>query len=208
MVPRPTRDQLQAAYGRAIPDRLPDPLRLLMVGINPSLWTAVVGAPFARPGNRYYPALAAAGITDHLIDAAEGLSAEDSAHLDRIGLGNTNLVPVATARADEITDDQLREGAARLVRTVLEHRPGAVAVAGITAYRTAFGERRARMGRQEDWPSRALEVASTAEVRVLEDTPLFVVPNPSGLNAHESVASLARAYREAADAAGMANLGS
>lgn len=103
-----------------------------------------------------------------------------------------------TARADELSDEELREGAARLVRTVVAHRPRVVAIAGITAYRSAFGARRARLGRQAAWPARALDVAGA-----LDATPLFVVPNPSGLNAHATVGSLAAAYREAADAAGM-----
>ncbi|SLM94067.1 mismatch-specific DNA-glycosylase [Brachybacterium nesterenkovii] len=202
MTPRPTPADLEAARDAVVDDLLPDPLRLLIVGINPGLWTGATGAHFARPGNRFHPALAAAGITDRLIDPAEGYAPEDLAHLRAIGLGITNLVRRATARADELSDDELREGAARLVRTVLTHRPAAVAVAGITAYRIAFGERRARAGRQDGWPRRALEEAG-AQAPVLEATPLLVVPNPSGLNAHETVASLAAAYREAADAAGM-----
>lgn len=200
---RPTPADLEAARDTVIEDLLPQPLRLLIVGINPGLWTGATGAHFARPGNRFYPALARAGITDRLIDPAAGYREEDLAHLRAIGLGITNLARRTTARADELTDAELREGARRLVATVGAHRPAAVAVAGITAYRTAFGQRRARSGRQDSWPDTALALAIDEEAEALTATPLFVVPNPSGLNAHESVESLAAAYREAADAAGM-----
>ncbi|WP_153504458.1 mismatch-specific DNA-glycosylase [Cumulibacter manganitolerans] len=200
MTTRPTRADLEAARDAVIDDLLPDPLRLLVVGINPGLWTGATGAHFARPGNRFYPALARAGITDRLVDPSAGYRASDLRHLRDIGLGVTNLAPRTTARADELTDAELRAGAGRLVSTVLRHRPGAVAVAGITAYRTAFGERRARQGRQARWPGTYPEDTQA----VLDATPLFVVPNPSGLNAHATVDSLAAAYREAADAAGMA----
>lgn len=193
-----------------IDDLLPEPLRLLVVGINPGLWTGATGAHFARPGNRFYPALAAAGLTPRRIDPAAGYTPEDLALLEDLGLGITNLARRTTARADELSADELRAGAARLVGTVVEHRPGAVAVAGITAYRTAFSARSARTGRQDGWPEVALEIARARgpeDERVLQGTPLFVVPNPSGLNAHESVASLARAYGEAADVAGMRRSG-
>lgn len=216
MTPRPTPADLKAARDAVVDDLLPDPLRLLVVGINPGLWTGATGAHFARPGNRFHPALAAAGITDRVIDASEGYRDEDLEHLRAIGLGITNLARRATARADELSDDELREGAARLVRTVLDHRPGAVAIAGITAYRTAFEAKKAKPGRQDAWPETARQAARELEgadapdtaLEVLDATPLFVVPNPSGLNAHATVASLAAAYREAADAAGMERFGS
>lgn len=204
MTPRPTPADLEAARDSEVEDLLPEPLRLLVVGINPGLWTGATGAHFARPGNRFYPALAAAGITDHLIDASAGYRADDLAHLHDIGLGITNLARRATARADELTDEELREGARRLVETVIAHRPDAVAIAGITAYRTAFGERRARQGRQAHWPETARACAADdAELAVLDATPLLVVPNPSGLNAHATIPALAAAYREAADVAEM-----
>lgn len=185
---RPRRAELEAAAGRVIDDVLPDPLRLLVVGINPSLWSAATGAHYARPGNRFYPALAAAGITPHVIDATAGYSPQDAALLDRLGIGFTNLVPRATARADELTDDELRAAPARLAAVAEQHRPRVVAVLGLTAYRVAFGERRARAGRQE---------------RTLAGAQVWVAPNPSGLNAHETVASLAEAYAQIALAAGV-----
>lgn len=185
---RPTLAELEAAAGRVIDDVLPDPLRLLVVGINPSLWSAATGAHYARPGNRFYPALAAAGITPHVIDAAAGYSPQDAALLDRLGTGFTNLVPRATARADELRDDELRAAPARLAAVAEQHRPRVVAVLGLTAYRVAFGERRARAGRQG---------------RTLAGAQVWVAPNPSGLNAHETVATLAEAYAQIARAAGI-----
>ena len=182
-----SRSELEGFRDTTVPDLLPDPLRLLFVGINPGLWTAATGAHFARPGNRFYPALHRAGITDSLIDASAGFTDGDLAQLTERGIGISNICPRATARADELTAEELREGAARLDRLVTEHRPRVVAVLGITAYRTAFGLPRAKVGRQSSpWP----------------DTELFVAPNPSGLNAHSSLDDLAAAYREIALAAG------
>ncbi len=186
---RPSRAELRAAYGRTVPDVIGPGIRLLIVGINPGLWSGATGAHFARPGNRFYPALFAAGLTDHLIDASAGLSAADRAHLIDRGIGITNLHPSATARADEVTATQLRDGVARLERLVAEYRPRVVAVAGITAYRTAFRRPRATAGRQAE------DLAGAV---------LWVVPNPSGLNAHETVDSLAAAFADAAVAAGIA----
>lgn len=206
MTPRPTPDDLAAARDRTVEDLLPQPLRLLVVGINPGLWTGATGAHFAHPGNRFYPALAAAGITPTRIDPAAGYAPEDLETLRRIGLGITNLARRTTARADELTREELRAGAARLVDTVVTARPAAVVVAGITAYRTAFAARSARVGRQDRWPASARELAqarSDGDLARLDGTPLFVVPNPSGLNAHETVGTLAAAYAEAARAAGM-----
>jgi TDG/mug DNA glycosylase family protein len=188
---RPTPAELRAAHGRTVPDLVAPGVRLLIVGINPGLWSGATGAHFARPGNRFFPALHAAGLTGHLIDASAGLSEDDRTHLLARGLGITNLHPLATARADEVSAEDLRDGVARLERLVVELRPHVVAVAGITAYRTAFRRPRAAAGRQpED----------------LAGAELWVVPNPSGLNAHETVVSLAAAYAEAASAAGIAPL--
>lgn len=185
---RPSRADLAAARGRTVPDLFGPGVRLLFVGINPGLWSGATGAHFARPGNRFWPALAAAGITAHLIDPAAGLSAKEQRHVLERGVGITNLVGRATARADELSAQELRDGVIRLERLVRAHRPRVVAVAGITAYRTAFRRPAARPGRQP-------EVLARAE--------LWVVPNPSGLNAHETVASLADAYAQAAAAAGV-----
>ncbi|PPI21666.1 mismatch-specific DNA-glycosylase [Rathayibacter sp. AY1B1] len=183
-----TRAELAAFQDRTVEDLLGDDVRLLFVGINPGLWTAATGAHFAHPGNRFYPALVAAGILERAPRVSEGMSAADRAELVSRGVGITNLAARATARADELSAEELREGAQRLVATVGRVRPRAVAVVGITAYRIAFGRRRAVQGRQEE------DVAGS---------PLWVLPNPSGLNAHDTVASLGRAYREPALAAGI-----
>jgi TDG/mug DNA glycosylase family protein len=190
-VPRFTRAELESFYDAEVPDLLPapdQPLRLLFVGINPGLWTAAVQTHFARRGNRFYPALLLAGIIDRSIDAAEGMTDEERDYFRARGIGITNVVRRATARADELSDEELRAGGRRLVETIERTRPAVVAVLGVTAYRTAFGKRDAVVGRQ-------LEPLAGAE--------LWVVPNPSGLNAHETVASLAAAYAEAARAAGV-----
>ncbi|MEL4503411.1 mismatch-specific DNA-glycosylase [Luteococcus sp. H138] len=183
-----TAAELQRFAGRAVPDLLPDPLRLLVCGINPSLWTAATGAHFARPGNRFYPALARAGIISHPFDAADGYRPEDLAELHRLGIGNTNLVARATARADELSRDELRAGATRLASLVAEHHPAVVAVLGVTAFRQAFAQPKAQLGEQP---------------QDLAGARLFVLPNPSGLNAHETIDSLAAQYAEAARAAGL-----
>jgi double-stranded uracil-DNA glycosylase len=189
-----TRAELEAFRGREVDDLVGPGLRLLFVGINPGLWTAAVATHFAHPTNRFYPALAAAGITDYEVDRVAGMSAADRAHLVARGVGITNLVRRATARASELSREELREGGERLLRFVAEHRPKAVAIAGISAYRDAFGERGAALGRQPDTLDSAIRWSDAA---------LWVVPNPSGLNAHETVATLAAAYAAAATEAGV-----
>lgn len=189
-----TRAELDAFRGHEVSDLVGPGLRLLFVGINPGLWTAAVQTHFAHPGNRFYPALYRAGITAYEIDRAVGMSDADRAHLVGRGVGITNLVTRATARAAELSKDELRAGGERLVAFVAEHRPRVVAIAGITAYRDAFGDRAARPGRQPD----GLGVAGR-----FGDAALWVVPNPSGLNAHETVDTLATAYRAAAEEAGV-----
>lgn len=164
----------------------PGALRLLIVGINPGLWTAAVNAPFARPGNRFWPSLHEAGRTDNLVDASTGLSDADEQQLVSTGIGITNLVGRATARADELSREELREGGARLAERAGQLRPGVVAIVGITAFRTAFSRPTAMTGRQDlstlpGWP---------------EEVELWVVPQPSGLNAHETVDSLAEHWRQ------------
>jgi TDG/mug DNA glycosylase family protein len=191
-VPWFTPDELAAHRNATVPDLYGDDVRLLFVGINPGLWTAAVQTHFARPGNRFYPALQQAGIVDRRIDAAAGMTEADRAAFVGRGLGITNLVRRATARADELSGPELRKGAARLVTLVGRLRPRVVAVLGVTAYRTAFGDRAARTGRQP-------ESIGDADFRA----ELWVLPNPSGLNAHETVETLAAAYREAAEAAGV-----
>jgi TDG/mug DNA glycosylase family protein len=184
-----TRAELAAFQDAVVPDLLPEgELRLLFVGINPGLWTAAAQAHFARPGNRFYPALTQAGILTEPVAPKDGMSERERDHLLSRGLGITNLVPRATAAAAELTAAELREGGERLRELVRSRRPRVVAIAGITAYRQAFGVPKALPGRQEG---------------AFEGAELWVVPNPSGLNAHETVASLAVAYAAAGRAAGV-----
>jgi TDG/mug DNA glycosylase family protein len=183
-----TRAELDAFRGATLPDLLDSRTHLLFVGINPGLWTAAVQAHFARRGNRFYPALYRAGIIDRPIDASQGYTPEDRELLLARGVGITNIVHVATARADELTPAELVAGGQELLRTVERVRPKVVAVLGITAYRAAFGRPRTTTGAQPEQ---------------LAGARLWVLPNPSGLNAHSSLDDLATAYREAAVAAGI-----
>ena len=187
-MPRFTRAELESFRDVEVPDLLGPECRLLFVGINPGLWTAATQTHFAHPANRFYPALALAGIVERRIDPAAGMTDDDRAHLVARGLGITNLVRRATARAAELSDEELRVGGETLTALVDRVRPRVVAVAGITAYRAAFGVRRAEPGRQPE---------------PLAGAELWVVPNPSGLNAHETIATLAVAYADAARAAGV-----
>jgi TDG/mug DNA glycosylase family protein len=150
-------------------------LRVLFCGINPSLYSGATGHHFARPGNRFWPALHRSGFTERQ------LRPDEVEELLRHGLGITNLVARATATAAELRPDELRDGGRRLLETVRGLRPAAVAVVGITAYRTAFGRPAARLGRQPEQ---------------LEDALLWVLPNPSGLNAHFQLDALASAFAE------------
>ncbi|WP_107764699.1 mismatch-specific DNA-glycosylase [Nocardioides terrigena] len=187
-MPRFSRAELESFRGAEVPDLLGPGLRLLFVGINPGLWTAATSTHFAHPVNRFYPALLEAGVIDRRIDPAAGMTEEDRDYLRARGIGITNLVRRATARADELTRDELREGATALTGLVEAQHPRVVAVAGITAYRQAFALPRAVVGEQPD---------------LLAGARLWVVPNPSGLNAHHTVATLAEAYAEPARAAGV-----
>lgn len=183
-----TRAELEAFRGAGIPDLVGPGVRLLFVGINPGLWTAATQTPFAHPGNRFYPALAAAGIIPRAPAFADGLSDDDRQQLVAAGIGITNLVNRATVRADELTRDELLAGALQLAEKVAEWAPPVVAIVGLTAYRQGFARPKARAGRQTER---------------LADAELWVVPNPSGLNAHDTIASLAAAYAAPARAAGL-----
>jgi TDG/mug DNA glycosylase family protein len=183
-----TRAELESFRGVVVPDLAGPDMRLLFVGINPGLLTAARQIHFGNPANRFRPALVATGLLGPPPDGQPGMTEADLVLLRARGIGITNLVASATARADELTRAQLEAGRARLEELVAEHRPQVVAVLGITAYRTAFRRPRATAGRQ---PER------------IGEAELWLVPNPSGLNAHESVASLAAAYAEPARAAGI-----
>jgi len=179
---RPTKADLQAAYGQAIPDTVGPALRVLFCGINPSLWSGWSGHHFARPGNRFWPALHRSGFTPRQLDPSE------ADEMLELGLGVTNLVNRATARADELTPAELLAGGERLVRTVREWRPSWLAVVGVTAYRLAFGRKDARIGPQGEDP-------------LFAPTRVWVLPNPSGLNAHYDLPALAAEFRQLKDAA-------
>ena len=191
-----TRAELESFRDAEVPDLLPNApgqvLRLLFVGINPGLWTAATQTHFAHPGNRFYPALLMGGVITDPVDPADGMSEADRTMMRERGIGITNVVHRATAKASELSADELRAGGRQLTELVARERPPVVAIAGITAYRTAFGLPKAVPGRQPDTLD---DLWSGAQ--------LWVVPNPSGLNAHETVASLAAAYREVALAAGV-----
>lgn len=183
-----TKQELQRFRNATVPDLVgPDP-QLIFVGINPGLWTAATQTHFAHPGNRFYPALRRAGLIDWEISASTGMTDEDRRRFTDRGLGITNLVGRATARASELTRRELGQGALSLRRRVAEWSPRVVAIAGITAYRPAFDRPKATAGRQDE---------------SLEGAELWVVPNPSGLNAHETVDTLAAWYRSAGEAAGL-----
>ena len=172
---RPTRADLVAAHGRTIPDVLAPGLRVVFCGINPGLWSAAVGQHFGRPGNRFWPALHRGGFTPRQFAPAE------QELLLGLGLGITNLVARGTARADELTRDELRSGAVTLASKIERLRPRWLAVLGVTAYRDAFGERAATIGPQP---------------RSWGGTRFWVVPNPSGLNAHYTVDQIAAKFEE------------
>jgi TDG/mug DNA glycosylase family protein len=172
---RPTPADLAAAAELTIPDVIGPQLRVLFCGINPGLYSAATGHHFARPGNRFWPALHQSGFTDRQLSPGE------QHLLPALGLGITNIVPRASARADELTADELRAGGQQLTELVARLRPQRLAILGVTAYRIAFAQPRAVVGPQ---PER------------LGDTSVWVLPNPSGLNAHWSAAGLAEAFRE------------
>jgi TDG/mug DNA glycosylase family protein len=172
--PRPTPADLQRARRRTLPDVIGPGLRVLFCGINPGLYSAAVGHNFARPGNRFWKALHASGFTDRLFSPFE-----DAGLLD-LGLGITNLCPRTTATADELTPDEIARGGRDLLDKVARYRPRLVAVLGIGAYRLAFGRTEAVVGPQPD------RIGASAA---------WVLPNPSGLNAHYRLESLTRHFR-------------
>lgn len=172
---RPTAAELAAAAGLTIPDVIAPGLRVLFSGINPGLYSAATGCHFARPGNRFWPALHRSGFTPRQ------LRPDEQEQLPGLGLGITNVVARATARADELTADELRDGGRELLAKAERFGPRWLAVVGVTAYRTAFGAARATVGPQ------TLTVGTTR---------LWVLPNPSGLNALWPAPKLAEAFRD------------
>ncbi|MFC8198459.1 G/U mismatch-specific DNA glycosylase [Streptomyces sp. NPDC057298] len=168
-----TPAELEAARDRLVPDVVADGLQVLFCGINPGLMTAATGHHFARPGNRFWPVLHLSGFTPRLLKPSE----QDE--LLSYGLGITNVVARASARADELSADEYREGGRLLAAKVERLRPRWLAVVGVTAYRTAFDDRKAAIGPQE---------------RTIGATRVWVLPNPSGLNAHWRAATMAEEF--------------
>jgi len=177
---KPTKQQLTEAAGKTVPDVIGPDLRVLFCGINPGLYTAAVGHHFARPGNRFWPALHQSGFTNRL------LSPFAERELLRLGLGVTNVVRHATATAAELTKDDFKRGGAKLRSKVRRYRPRIVAVLGVGAYRQAFAQPKAAIGEQEE---------RIADARV------WVLPNPSGLNANYQLPDLVKLFEELRNAA-------
>lgn len=177
---RPTREELTAAVGRSMPDIIAPGLRILFCGINPSLYSVVVGHHFARPGNRFWPTLHAAGFTPRQLKPSE------QRVLLGLGYGITNVVDRATATAAELAPEELVHGGRRLVAKVRRYRPRVIAVLGVSAFRSAFGRPDATVGIQTE---------------TLGDARLWILPNPSGLNAHYRLEDLAKLFRELRSAA-------
>jgi TDG/mug DNA glycosylase family protein len=175
MTARPTPEQLRLAASRTVPDIIAPGLRVLFCGINPGLYSAFMRQHFARPGNRFWPTLHAAGFTPTLLQPSQQRELLD------LGLGITNIVARASAAADELTPAELEAGARRLAAKVRRHAPRVLAVLGLDAYRRAFGAPRAGVG---------------AQPHAIASTTVWVLPNPSGLNAAYRAADLARLYGE------------
>jgi TDG/mug DNA glycosylase family protein len=172
---RPTREELLAAVDKTVADVIARDLRVLFCGINPGLYSGAVERHFARPGNRFWPALHQSGFTDRL------LSPFEERELLRLGCGITNVVSRTTATAAELSAEELIEGGRRLRAKVRRYRPRVLAVLGIGAYRSAFDVPKAQLGRQSE---------------TIGDSLIWVLPNPSGLNAHYQPKDLARLFRE------------
>lgn len=172
---KPTKAEIQAAVNKTVDDIIAPNLKVLFCGINPSLYSAVVGHHFARPGNRFWKTLHAAGFTDRLFNPSEDRD------LLQLGYGITNMVDRATARADELAPQELIAGQQSLAAKVQRYKPQVLAVLGVSAYRTAFNYPKASMGRQE---------------QSFHGSLLWILPNPSGLNAHYQLADLKRVYQE------------
>jgi TDG/mug DNA glycosylase family protein len=177
---RPSREAILAAAGKTVPDVIAPDLAVLFCGINPGLYTAAVGHHFARPGNRFWPALHAGGFTDRVLAPSEELELLD------LGYGITNVVARATATADELSAEELLRGGKRLAAKVRRFRPRWLAVLGIAASRSAFGRPHALLGPQ---------------VETIGATRVWILPNPSGLNAHYLPSDLARLFAKLREAA-------
>src|SRR5688500_17734358 len=171
----PTREELLAAKDKTLPDVIAPGLRVLFCGINPGLYTAAIGHHFGRPGNRFWPTLHRAGFTPRL------LSPYEEQELLTLGYGITNVVDRATAAADELAPEEYGEGGRRLAAKLRKYRPAVLAVVGVGAYRTAFARPKAQVGAQET---------------PLEGSAVWVLPNPSGLNANYQMDRLVEVFSD------------
>ncbi|HEX6574300.1 MAG TPA: G/U mismatch-specific DNA glycosylase [Gemmatimonadaceae bacterium] len=178
---RPTKDELEQANGRTIPDLIAPDLKVLFCGINPGLYSGATGLHFARPGNRFWPALFAAGFTERLLHPSERHELLDA------GYGITAIVRRTTATAAELGDEEYREGRKALERKVRKYKPHWLAVLGLGAYRTGFDRPKAKVGRQEE---------------MIGSTGIWVLPNPSGLNANHQLPQLTEMFSELKQASG------
>lgn len=176
---KPTKEEVLAGAGKTVPDVIAPRLRVLFCGINPGLYSGATGCHFARPGNRFWPALYAGGFTDRL------LSPFEERELLKSGYGITNVVRRATAAASELSNEELIKGGRELQKKVRRYGPKVLAVLGVTVYRTAFARPLAKLGLQEE---------------TIGETAIWVLPNPSGLNAHYQPKDLARLFRELREA--------
>jgi TDG/mug DNA glycosylase family protein len=172
---RPTKAELEAARDKRIRDVIAPGLDVLFCGINPGLYSGAIGHHFGRPGNRFWPALHLGGFTDRQLTPYD-----ERELLDR-GVGITNLVSRTTARADELSPQELKRGGINLRRKVLRNRPRFLAVLGLSSYRIAFGNPTSGIGHQ---PER------------IGETKVWLLPNPSGLNAHYQLPDLARLFAD------------
>ncbi len=172
---KPTPEEIRAAFGKTVPDIIAPDLQILFCGINPSLYSAAVGHHFARPGNRFWRTLHVAGFTERLLAPFE------DSDMKQFGYGVTNIVDRASARADQLDAQELIIGQQQLSAKVQQYKPKFLAVLGIGAYRTAFNRPKAIVGQQQESLHQAI---------------LWVLPNPSGLNAHYQLEDLKQVYQE------------
>ena len=172
---KPTKEDLADALNRTVPDLIAPGLDVLFCGINPGIWSGATGLHFARPGNRFWKVLHLAGFTPWQFDPAE-----EELLLDH-GCGITCFVDRTTARADELRKEEFEEGGRRLISKLEMYRPRVLAVLGIGAYKAAFAKKTAAIGRQ---------------VETIADTPVWLLPNPSGLNANYQLPALVELFSE------------
>lgn len=172
---KPSKQQLSEALGKEVPDIIQVNLKVLFCGINPGLYSAAVGHHFARPGNRFWPVLYKSGFTPKIFSPFE------EQKLRQFGYGITNIVNRATAAASDLSKEEIRQSGNLLIKKVLKYRPKVLAVLGVGAFRESFAKNEVRIGRQD---------------QEIEKTTLWVLPNPSGLNANYQLDKLVKLFKE------------